>query len=136
MRRRPSASRDLTVFRTAISDTLVIHTAHDAVTLDDIFATMKAWFDHVNFDPEKPVLWDLREASFDATQREISGWAESMLEATNRARAGRKTAWVLPTSEIAQFAVDLVSSYDFKNRVRIYQNDYEAAHAWLTTTIR
>lgn len=124
------------MFKTEISDTLVIHTARAAVTLDDIFATMQVWYQHPDFDPERPVLWDLRNAEVEADEAGISAWAEAMRQAVNPVRAGRKTAWVLPTSEIAQFAVDLLSSYDFQNRVRIYQNDYEAAYAWLTTTIR
>ncbi len=124
------------MFRTEINDSLVIHTAEASVSLEDIFTTMQSWFSNPDFDPSKPVLWDLRAAQLSATEGEITSWAKSMQKATNEYRAGRKTAWVLPTSEIAQFAVDLLSSYDFQNKVRIYQNDLEAARAWLTTSIR
>jgi hypothetical protein len=114
---------------------LVIHTGTGDVHLEDILATMRRWFADPQFDPKKPVLWDLRNAAIDTTPDDLTRWAESMLEATNDNRAGEKTAWVLPTSDVARMAVDLLSSYDFRNKVRIYQNDIEAAEAWLTTTI-
>lgn len=116
--------------------TLVIHTGSGEVHLADILDTMQRWFADPQFDPQKPVLWDLRTAEIASTQEEMGEWAKSMLTATNENRPGQKTAWVLPTSDIAQAAVDLLSSYDFQNKVRIYQNDIEAAEAWLTTTIR
>ena len=115
---------------------VVIHTGSGRVSLDDILATMQSWFTNANFDPAVPVLWDLREAVIDTVPEELAQWSETMLSAINENRAGQKTAWVLPTSEIAQAAVDLLSSHDFRNKVRIYQNDREAAEAWLTTTIR
>lgn len=124
------------MFNTEITDSLVIHTAEANVSLDDIFATMQAWYSDPGFDPSRPVLWDLRAAQVSFSEDDVTTWAASMQQATNEYRAGRKTAWVLPTSEIAELAVDLLSSYDFRNKVRIYQNDIEAAHAWLTTTIR
>ena len=116
--------------------TLVIHTGTDDVHLADILATMRRWFADPQFDAGKPVLWDLRNAVIDTTPDDMAQWVESMLTATNDNRAGQKTAWVLPNSDVAQMAVDLLSSYDFRNKVRIYQNDIEAAEAWLTTTIR
>jgi hypothetical protein len=124
------------VFTTDLSDSLVIHRASGAVTLDDILKTMEGWFAHPDFEAGRPVLWDLRDAEFEVSEDAVSAWAESMLTGTNRHRAGHKTAWVLPTSEVASFAVDLLASHDFQNKVRIYQNDLEAARAWLTTQIR
>lgn len=124
------------MFKTEISDSLVIHKGEARVTLDDMFSTTRTWFQHPDFDPDRPVLWDLRKANIEADEADVSAWANSLREAVNPVRAGRKTALVLPTSEIAQFAVDLLSTYDFQSRVRVYQNDYEAAYAWLTTTIR
>lgn len=115
---------------------LIVHTGSGDVSLDEILVAMRAWFTHRDFDPAVPVLWDLREVVIDAAAEELTQWGETMLDATNEHRAGHKTAWVLPTSEIAQAAVDLLSSHDFRNKVRIYQNDYEAALAWLTTEIR
>ena len=119
-----------------LNPSVVVHTGSGRVSLDDILATMQSWFTSSDFDPAVPVLWDLREAVIDAGPEELAEWGKTMLSATNENRAGQKTAWVLPTSEIAQAAVDLLSSHDFRNKVRIYQNDREAAEAWLTTTIR
>ena len=118
-----------------LDGSIVVHTGSGRVALEDILATMQTWFARADFDPAVPVLWDLREAVIDADPEELSQWGLAMLSATNENRAGQKTAWVLPTSEIAQAAVDLLSSHDFRNKVRIYQNDREAAEAWLTTTI-
>lgn len=124
------------MFETQISNALVIHTGANRISLEDILETMRGWYAHPDFDADRPVLWDLSAATIEATEEQIAAWAEAMLTATNENRAGRKTAWVLPTSDIARMAVDLLSSYDFQNKVRIYQNDREAAEAWLTTTIR
>ncbi len=123
------------MFTTDLSDNLVTHRASGTVTLDDILKTMESWFGHPEFKASRPVLWDLRDAQFEVSEEAISAWANSMLTGTNANRAGRKTAWVLPTSEVASFAVDLLASHDFQNKVRIYQNDLEAARAWLTTRI-
>ena len=51
-------------------------------------------------------------------------------------RAGRKTAWVFGDSRLATAAVDLLDAHEWQHKVRIYHNDYEAAEAWLTSTIR
>jgi hypothetical protein len=124
------------MLETQFDTSLVIHTGSGRVRLDDILASMQTWFADSNFDPEVPVLWDLRDCVVDAGPEALAQWGETMLSATNENRAGHKTAWVLPTSDIAQAAVDLLSSHDFRNKVRIYQNDRDAAEAWLTTTIR
>lgn len=124
------------MFKTHISENLVIHTGVSKVTLDEILTTMRAWFSNPEFDPDKPVLWDLREAQLEPSVEQLEAWGQSMVKFTNENRAGRKTAWVLPTSAVAQTAVDLLSTYNAQNKVRIYHNDFEAAHSWLTTTIR
>lgn|GEM_PF-6445935 len=121
---------------THVSDNLVIHTGESSISLDDILTTMRSWFMNPEFDPDKPVLWDLRGARFETSDEHVAEWAESMRRYTDEFRSGRKTAWVLPSSEVAQAAVDLLSSTNPQNKVRIYHNDYEAAESWLTTTIR
>ena len=39
-------------------------------------------------------------------------------------------------SELAEFAVDLLGASDWQHRVRIFNDDMEAAVAWLTSTIK
>ncbi len=124
------------MFTTDLNDILVIHTADSAVTLDDIARAMQGWFEHPDFDPEKPVLWDLRRATLAISVDDLDAWSEKMVRVANRFRSGRKSAWVFPTAEAADVAVDVLGSHDWQNRVRIFQNDYEAARAWLTSIIR
>lgn len=124
------------MFTTHVSENLVIHTGQASISLEEILDTMRAWYANPEFDPDKPILWDLRDASIDAAGDEVAEWAEAMRQLISQHRAGRKTAWVLPSSEVAETAVDLLSSVNPENKVRIYHNDIEAAQSWLTTTIR
>jgi len=61
---------------------------------------------------------------------------EQLFELTNDKRSGRKSAWVLGTTTATEFAVDSLSNQNWQNKVRIYQDDYAAAEAWLTSTIK
>ncbi len=124
------------MFSTTITDKLVIHTSDSAVTVDGIVSAMRGWFDHSDFNPETPVLWDFRFAEFDLASAAIEELADRLLELTNEKRSGYKTAWLFGSSIPAQVAVELLSKYDWQNRVRIFQNDYEAAVAWLTSIIK
>lgn len=124
------------MFSTNITDRLVIHTADSAVTVDGILAAMRGWFDHSDFNPEIPVLWDFRIAEFDLSSAAIEQLADRLLELTNEKRPGYKTAWVFGSSIAAQVAVELLGKYDWQNKVRIFQNDYDAAAAWLASIIK
>ena len=122
---------------TDITPKLVTHTASARTDLHDITAAMIAWYDHADFDPDLPVLWDMREATFERPPEDlVTSWSESNRTLINDRRPGRKTAWVLPDTEVAAFAVDLLTRSDFQHRVRIFHNDMEAAVSWLTSSIR
>ena len=122
---------------TDITPKLVTHTASARTDLHDITAAMIAWYDHADFDPDLPVLWDMREATFERPPEDlVTSWSESNRTLINARRPGRKTAWVLPDTEVAAFAVDLLTRSDFQHRVRIFHNDMEAAVSWLTSSIR
>ena len=121
---------------TDISPDIVIHTAVGSTSLSEITATMTAWYRNPAFDPDLPVLWDLREASVQPPAEDLDTWSESNRATINAFRPGRKTAWVLPDPATAEFAVDLLGRSDFQHRVRIFHNDMEAAMSWLTSTIR
>ena len=126
----------LLVLTTRISDKLVVHTGTSTLSLDDITQTMRAWFEDPAFDSEKPVLWDLRQATIDLSGEDIAAWAEENVELISARRTGRKTAWVFGDPDLAAAAVDLLGAYEWQHKVRIYHNDWEAATAWLTSTIR
>ncbi len=97
---------------------------------------MRGWFDHPDFNPEIPVLWDFRFAEVDLSAAAIEQLADRLLDLTNDNRPGYKTAWLFGSSIAAQVAVELLGRYDWQNRVRIFQNDYDAAAAWLTSIIK
>lgn len=122
---------------TAITPKLVIHTAAGRTDLPEITRAMTAWYDSADFDPDLPVLWDLRAATFERPAEDlVAAWSESNRTVINARRPGRKTAWVMPDPEIAAFAVELLTRSDFLHRVRIFHGDMEAATSWLTSSIR
>ncbi len=126
---------------TAIQSDMIVHTGKDVVTLPQITEAMQAWYRHPQFDPELPVLWDLRDidpglSRAQLPETDLSDWSSHNLTLINAQRAGRKTAWVFGSTEVAEFAVDLLGASDWQHRVRIYNDDMEAAIAWLTSTIR
>lgn len=126
---------------TAITPYRVVHTGTDAVSLPQITRAMQAWFDHEQFDPELPILWDLRTIDLDLSQAQLpktdlKDWSQQNVPLINARRAGRKTAWVFGDAATAEFAVDLLGASDWQHKVRLFNNDMEAAEAWLTSTIR
>lgn len=124
------------MFSTSITNKLVIHTGDAEITVADIAATWRGWYDHADFNPDTPVLWDLRRAEINVTETAAVELLEQLLELTNEKRSGRKTAWVFGTTTATEFAVESLGQQDWQNKVRIYQDDYDAAQAWLTSTIK
>ena len=121
---------------TRITDKLVVHTGTSKLMLEDITRTMQRWFDDPDFDSDRPILWDLRQATIAAPVGDIAQWAAENMAMIGARRAGRKTAWVFGDPELAAAAVDLLGAYEWQHKVRIYHNDCEAATAWLTSTIK
>lgn len=126
---------------TAILPAMVVHTGVDDVTLPQITAAMQAWYHHDEFDPELPVLWDLRNINLVLSQAQLpetdlDDWSNRNLAIINAARAGRKTAWVFGNTAAAEFAVELLGASDWQHKVRIFNDDLEAAQAWLTSAIK
>ena len=124
------------MFSTSITNRLVIHTGDAEITIEDIAVTWHGWYDHADFNPDTPVLWDLRHAEINITETAAVELLEQLLELTNQKRSGRKTAWVFGTATATEFAVESLGKQDWQNKVRIYQDDYAAAEAWLTSTIK
>jgi len=129
------------VISTAVKPDMIVHTGRDDVSLPQITEAMQAWYENDEFDPDLPVLWDLRSIDMDLSQTQlpeadISDWSSRNLNIVNAQRAGRKTAWVFGNTSMADFAVELLGASDWQHKVRIFNNDMEAAIAWLTSTIR
>ena len=121
---------------TEITDHLVSHTAAGASGFEEVTTSMEAWYTHPDFDPDRPILWDFRSAELALPDVDIAEWSERNRRAINEIRKGRKTAWVFGNSRAAEIAVDILGAFDWQHRVRIFNDDIEAAQAWLTSTIR
>ena len=121
---------------TAITPQLIVHTASDETGLVQVTAAMQFWYGHPDFDPDRPVLWDMRAATDTLPDEDVEAWSESNSSQINERRPGCKTAWVFPNSTAAEFAVDVLGAHDWRHKVRIFNNDIEAARAWLLSTIR
>lgn len=124
-----------------IKSDMVVHTGSDDVSLSQITEATQSWYQHESFDPELPVLWDLTSIRLDVSQiqlpeTDLADWTSHNLAIINAQRAGRKTAWVLGNASVADFAADLLGASDWQHKARIFNNDMEAAVAWLTSTIR
>ena len=122
---------------TEVTPQEVVHTASGETTLAQVTDAMNRWYSAADFDPEKPVLWDLRAATLgQATAEDIESWTTTSQQIINENRPGRKTAWIFGNVEALQVAVDLLGEHDWQHRVRFFNNDMEAARAWLHSTIR
>ena len=121
---------------TEISAQLVLHTASGTITLDDVSQAMHRWFDHRDFDSSTPVLWDVREADIEAPEDQLEAWSSANATLVSEKRAGQKTAWVFGDARLAELAVDVLGAHDWQHRVRIFNDDMEAATAWVKSTIR
>ena len=124
------------MINTDITPQRVIHTASGETTLAQITSATKRWYAATDFNPDIPVLWDLRDAALSITEENLDEWSSENSALINELRAGRKTAWVFGNPEAAEFASNLLGSYDWQHKVRIFNNDMEAATAWLHSTIR
>lgn len=74
---------------------LVVHNAEERVALDDFMAALTYWYEHDDFDPSVPVMWDLRDAMVDVSFSELSVLGP-LFEFVNDHRTSGKTAWVVP----------------------------------------
>jgi hypothetical protein len=123
------------VIKTDITPELVIHTAARQTMLSQVTEAMEAWYGHPDFDPQRPVLWDMREAEGTLPDQDQDAWSDYNRSQVNRQRPGCKTAWVFGDPRVAEFAVELLGAHHWQHRVRIFHNDMEAAQAWLTSSI-
>ena len=124
------------VISTDFAATMVVHRAAGRIDPTDVTEAMRRWYNDPGFDPDVPVLWDMRNAEFSGPPQDLTDWVAENMTEINARRPGRKTAWVLSNSDATAFLVDLLSDHDWKHRVRVFQDDIEAARAWLTSTIR
>jgi hypothetical protein len=125
------------VITTDVTPQEVVHTATGETTLAQVTDAMNRWYSADDFDPDIPVLWDLRSARLgQATTGDVEAWTESSQQVINQNRAGRKTAWVFGSVEALQVAVELLGEHDWQHRVRFFNDDMEAARVWLHSTIR
>ena len=115
---------------------MVVHTASGPTTLEQVTEAMQSWFSHADFNPATPVLWDLRKAEVQMPQTDVAEWSSRNAALIGEKRPGQKSAWVFGSARVADFAVEVLGARDWQNRVRIFNNDIEAANAWLTSTIR
>ena len=121
---------------TDIDTVMVVHRAAGPTTLSEVSQAMRNWYQNSDFDPEIPVLWDMRGAGFEMPTEDLEAWARQNVAETNAHRSGCKTAWVLADTRATEFLVDLLSAHDWQHRVRVFHDDIEAARAWLRSTIR
>lgn len=121
---------------TAISSQLVVHTAVEESGLTQMTEAMERWYQHPEFEADLPVLWDFRAATVSAQDEDVDVWSKTNSTTVNALRAGRKTALVFGDPDSTEFAVNLLGAYDWQHKVRIFNNDIEAARAWLLSTIR
>jgi len=124
------------VISTNITPELVTHSAVGETTLTQVTEAMRGWYSHPEFDPGTPILWDVREATMGLPDDDLEAWSDSNRPVINELRSGRKTAWVFSDPEAAEFTSNLLAAHDWQHKVRIFNDDIEAAKAWLASTIK
>lgn len=102
-----------------------------AINLEQVRQTQLSLHNSQDFDPTRPLLWDLREAQLSESLAEVKDLAVPIAENHNQARAGRKSA-VLVDSHIMDLLIREMAKVDAwpVEDVQVFRS-YRDAIAWL-----
>ncbi len=105
---------------------VMIHTGSGDVSMEDVLVATKGWFSHAAFDPEYPVIWDIRDAFLDLTIEDLRRVYALVRDALPTKRTGGKTAWV-HTSGLVRAMIDvLADEFDWGSQWRTFMSVEEA----------
>ncbi len=108
-----------------------MNTIEGNVRLDELFETAFSWYQHPQFTPEKPVLWDLRGAFLDFSLAELLTQHRSSIDRVNRDRPGGKTAWLVSSSIARVIIHEVITNVFWAADWRVFDNTPDSARAWL-----
>lgn len=110
---------------------IVAHIAEGDVQVADVARALRAWFEHEQFDPDTPVLWDFVQATATLPWRDAVTFADRYGDYVNANRPAGKTAFVLADAVAARAIESVTSHFAWKTQWRMF-TDARAAVDWLT----
>ncbi|MEQ8861467.1 MAG: hypothetical protein RIC56_22715 [Pseudomonadales bacterium] len=101
------------------------------MTLDAVAAAFHHWFEHPEFDPDLPVLWDLRGQFIQASVADIGKLHQITSALTDRRRAsGGRSAIIAATQTAGRALAGVTTNPNFVASIRVFQSEADAL-AWL-----
>lgn len=113
-------------------EVLWVNTLEGNVRLEELFETAFTWYQHPEFSPETPVLWDLRNAFLDFSMAELLTQHRPSIDRVNRERPNGKTAWLVSSSIAAVIVQEVITTVLWAADWRVFDGTPESARAWLT----
>ncbi len=109
---------------------IAIHTGSGEVSVESILSANAYWFNHPDFDPGLPVLWDIREGQLAISMDEMSAMYSLVRSALGeKKRTGGRTAWV-HSSALTRAIIDVVGEeFDWGSEWKAF-SDISDATAW------
>ncbi len=105
---------------------IMVHTASEELTVQDIVIATRLWFAHSNFHPNRSVVWNIEQATLNMTLEELGSMYDLVRKGLSAKRAGGKTAWV-HSSAMVRSMIDIVrQEFDWGSEWRTFISMEEA----------
>ena len=111
----------------------MIHTGTEKVTVDEILDATRNWFEHAEFHPQTPVIWDLSDAFLDMTIEEMRNMYTLVRSALDSKRTGGRTGWVHPSGLVRSMISLLHNEFDWGSEWSTFQG-FDEALSWCVPT--
>ena len=109
---------------------LMVHTAQDGISVDDLLVANRNWFSHPEFQAGRPVLWNLNDCQLNMSMEEMRGIYYVVRDhLADQKRQGGRTGWVHP-SALVRAMIDVTwSEFDWGSEWQTFE-DMDAATRW------
>ena len=105
---------------------VMVHTATEELTVEEIVTATRLWFSHTSFNPKRAVVWHIEEATLQMTLDELGAIYDRVRQSVKEKRSGGKTAWV-HSSAMVRSMIDIVSAeFDWGSEWRTFSTLAEA----------
>ena len=111
------------------SQRIIFQNCQGDVALFDVLTAMVKLYEHEDFDPHFPVIWNLLEANVQITIDQINNLPPEIVEIANARRPVGKTAWV-PRTTFGEITLQMLYENHDWGAVWKTFSTLESAIAW------